>query len=74
MYDIPDYMHVQGLYETTMYTKAYDSIDQKINSMAKAANTQKGKGSFDQTRKKMENTQTDVLSVGVEGWVFIPII
>ena len=66
-FDVPDFMHVQGLYETSMYTKAYDSIDQKIEAMSRAAGTQEGTASFSEVRKDFEKTETDTLSVAVSG-------
>ena len=62
-FDVPDFMHVQGLYETSMYTKAYDSIDQKIEAMSRAAGTQEGTASFSEVRKDFEKTHSHCSSL-----------
>ena len=54
MLDVPDYMHMQGVYETNMYTAAYSSIDDMIKIMSTNTNSQGGDGSFSTTRKKFD--------------------
>ena len=63
-FDVPDYLHIQGIYETTMYTKAYDSIDQKIAAESKKTNSLIGVGVYKDNETKKSTLETTSETIG----------
>ena len=51
-FDVPDFMHVQGLYETRMSTEAFSSVDEYAESKALQSNTRTGTSSFSEEKEK----------------------
>lgn len=53
MFDVPDFMHVEGTYTTNMVTKAYSTISDYTRALSQYSNTKKGDTSFkDETTER----------------------
>ena len=56
MFDVPDFMHVEGTYTTNMVTKAYSTISDYTRALSQYSNTKKGDTSFkDETTERFRN-------------------
>ena len=51
-YDVPDFMQIQAVYETTMGTEAFNTVEEETAITAQKSNTRMGKASF--TEEKVE--------------------
>jgi hypothetical protein len=49
-FDVPDFMHVQGLYETKMQNEAFNTVDEYAEITSERAKTQMGKSVYYHTR------------------------
>jgi len=72
-FDVPDFMHVQGVYETTMKTTAYNSISEYIDNKSKRSNTQKGTSVFSEDQHKFDYTEAETESLDVGFSVEAPV-
>ena len=63
MFDVPDFMHVEGTYTTNMVTKAYSSISDYTRAISQYSNTKKGDTSFkDETTERFRKINFKILS------------
>ena len=46
IFDVPDGMHILGVYDTSVSTKTYSSVKEYITQQADKANTHQGDSSF----------------------------
>ena len=56
--DVPDFMHVQGVYETTMGTEAFNNVEEENKVVSDKSNTRMGQSSFSEDKvslSKMNN-------------------
>ena len=58
-FDVPDFMHVQGVYETTMYTNAHNSVEDYLTNKAENSNTRSGTSSFQEDAGNLESMKTE---------------
>ena len=54
IFDVPDGMHVQGVYDTEMSTQTYSSIGDYVTSLSIKSGTQLGASAFNEDRKQIE--------------------
>ena len=59
IYDVPDGMHIQGVYETQMSTETFSSISNYVESMSIKSNAQVGSSAFDEERRTLDSTTSD---------------
>ena len=64
-FDVPDFMHVQGVYETSMETKAFNSLTEWADHKSRKANTQNGKAAFSEDTRKFDKQEAESLSVDI---------
>ena len=57
-FDVPDFMHVQGLYETKMQNEAFNTVDEYAEITSERAKTQMGKSVFGEEKQKVKNDAT----------------
>ena len=74
IFDVPDGMHVQGVYETQMTTETFSSVSDYVNSMSLKSNAQVGSSAFDETRRSLDSstseTDTHTASLAASGQGF----
>ena len=58
-FDVPDFMHVQGVYETTMYTEAHNSIEDYLTIKSENSNTRTGRSSFQEDAGNLQSMKTE---------------
>ena len=61
-FDIPDGMHIQGVYETQMTTETFSSISNYIESMSIKSNAQVGTSAFEEERKTLDSTTAETFA------------
>ena len=59
IFDVPDGMHIQGVYETQMEQKTYSSVSDYISAMSTKSNAQVGGSAFNEDATKVDSTQED---------------
>jgi hypothetical protein len=52
VFDIPDFMHVQGVYTTRMETLAYNSVEDYVQRLSKISNSKFGSTAFSEQKSK----------------------
>ena len=75
IFDVPDFMHVEGTYTTNMNTKAYSKLSDYTRAKSQFSNTKKGDTSFKEETKKLRNKYSEgediggTLKAGMEGMI-----
>ena len=59
IFDVPDGMHIQGVYETQMEQKTYSSVSDYVSAMSTKSNAQVGGSAFNEDATKVDSTQED---------------
>merc|ERR1712227_741268 len=68
-FDVPDFMHVQGVYETTMYTKAHNSIEDYLSIKSEESNSRTGSASFAEDASSLKSMKSSYDSNELSGGV-----
>ena len=73
MFDVPDFMHVEGTYTTNMVTKAYSTISDYTRALSQYSNTKKGDTSFKEETKERFESENELKDrrIEVRNWLKI---
>ena len=56
-FDVPDFMHVQGVYETRMSTTAFNTVDEYAEVKSQRSGTKTGSSSFAEETAKVRSIE-----------------
>ena len=71
--NIPDFMHVEGVYETKMGTESFESIEERASIISKRSNTRTGTSSFRDESRKLSAAESESTSESGGGQASTPV-
>lgn len=72
-FDVPDFMHVQGLYETKMSTESFNTIEEYAQIISQRSNTKMGDAAFAEDTAKVSASKSSSTSSSESGSLGTPV-